>query len=140
MRKLKMCTPDLNSEIIIDLLEDNHEIVDEFWPQLPFSCVWEHAMVSDKSIYCWVPAISVAPSTRVLLHTEAPVGCVQYSQRTGNKFLFKYGPLNEDLGAPVIGTVRSEDLDELSRIGQTVWNNYFLDKKIIRVDFYPLEI
>lgn len=140
MRKICMETPALNSRILIDLLEEeNPELVDEVWGELPFTCVWEHAMVSDKSIYCWVPMISLSPSRKVLLHTEAPVGCVQYSQRTGNKLLFKYGPLNEDLGAPVIGTVSQEYLPELERLGEEIWNNYYLNKEIIQVRFEAVE-
>lgn len=127
--------PDFDLSLVIDCEERNSELCDELWNRLPFDCVQEHGMVSGELIYCWVPLISVAPTPYRLMYTESPLGCVTYSQGTGNKIIIKYGPCNEDLYAPVLGYVRQESIAELARVGREVWFNYFNDKKIFVVHF-----
>lgn len=135
MRKILMDFPDFDLSMIVELNERNKELCDEVWNQLPFTCVQEHGMVSGYMIYCWVPVLSVADVTEKMLHTESPVGTVNYSQGTGNKIIVKYGECNEDLSAPVLGFVPERYHDDLKRIGKEIWFNYFENKDILIVKF-----
>lgn len=131
--------PDFGRKMIIKLEEANVELCDEIWDALPFTCVQEHGMVSGYMIYCWIPLISLAGIHKKMLHTESPVGCVNYSQGTGNKIIVKYDECNEDLSAPVLGYVPEEYWEDLRAIGHDIWFNYFHDKRIFTVTFNRLE-
>lgn len=139
MRKIKMEIPQLDVSAVIACEERNKALCDEVWEKLPFTVVQEHGMVSGELIYAWVPLVSVAEIPFRLLHTESPIGCVNYSQGTGNKIIIKYGPCNEDLSAPVLGYVQPDALESLARAGRELWFNYFNDKRIILTHFYRLE-
>ena len=139
MRKMWMEFPDFNAKMLIALEEENKELCDEVWNALPFSAVQEHGMVSGDLIYCWVPIVSLAKTRKSYLHTESPIGCVSYSQRTGNKSLIKYGECSEDLSAPVLGQIAEKDLEKLAFISREVWFNYFNDKKVLAVHFSKAE-
>lgn len=135
MRKILMEIRELGLSAVIECEEKNRELCDEIWSCLPFSSVQEHGMVSGELIYSWIPLVSEAEVEYRLMYTESPVGCVTYSQGTGNKIIIKYGPCNEDLYAPVLGYVREESLKELAEAGKTIWFNYFNDKKVYITDF-----
>ena len=139
MRKMWMEWPDFDAKMLINLEEENKELCDEVWNALPFASVQEHGVVSGDLIYCWVPVLSLAPIHRKLPHTESPIGCVNYSQGTGNKILIKYGSCNEDLSAPVLGVIPPEYHEKLAKIGREIWINYFIDKKIYKVFFSKVE-
>lgn len=139
MRKMRMAFPDFDAEMVIELEERNKELCDEVWSALPFTCVQEHGMVSGDMIYCWAPVLSLADVDYRLLHTESPVGVVNYSQGTGNKIIVKYGACNEDLSAPILGYVPERYHGALRRVGREVWFNYFNDKRILTVEFGKLE-
>lgn len=135
MRKILMEIRELGLSAVIECEEKNRALCDEIWSCLPFSSVQEHGMVSGELIYSWIPLVSEAEVEYRLMYTESPVGCVTYSQGTGNKIIIKYGPCNEDLYAPVLGYVREESLKELAEAGKTIWFNYFNDKKVYITDF-----
>ena len=135
LRKILMEIPELELSLVIECEERNSELCDEIWNRLPFDSVQEHGMVSGELIYSWVPIISTAPTPFKLMYTESPLGCVTYSQGTGNKIIIKYGPCNEDLYAPVFGYVREAHWKDLARVGKEVWYNYFGEKKIFVTHF-----
>lgn len=139
MRRMLMEFPDFDTKMPVILDEENKELVDEVWNALPFTCVQEHGMVSGEMIYCWVPVLSEAKIINKQLHTESPVGRVNYSQGTGNKIIVKYGECNEDLYAPVLGLVEEKYIPEVRRVGREIWFNYFNDKKVYLVKFSKLE-
>lgn len=138
MRKMLMEFLDFDISMIIQLNENNEELCNEVWDKLPFTCVQEHGMVSGFMIYCWVPMISLANINEKFLHTESPIGTVNYSQGTGNKIIVKYGECNEDLGAPLLGFVEDKFLNDLEKIGKIVWDNYFNFKEVYKVRFSKL--
>lgn len=139
MRKILMEIPEFKLSAVIECEERNWALCDEIWEALPFSTVQEHGMVSGELIYSWVPLISTAEIPFALLYTQSPIGCVTYSQGTGNKIIVKYGPCNEDLPAPVLGYVREDALESLAHAGREVWFNYFNDKKVIVTNFSRCE-
>lgn len=139
MRKIQMEIPDLGFRAIIECEERNRKLCDEIWEKLPFDSVQEHGMVSGELIYSWIPLVSEAEVEYRLMYTESPVGCVTYSQGTGNKIIVKYGPCSEDLYAPVMGYIREENLKPLEEAGRAVWFNYFHEKKIYVTHFSRLE-
>ena len=139
MRKIKMEIPELKVSAVIVCEERNSALCDEVWTQLPFTVVQEHGVVSGELIYGWAPLVSVAETPFRLLYTESPIGCVTYSQGTGNKIIVKYGPCNEDLFAPVLGYVQPDALDALAAAGRAVWFNYFNDKHVILTHFSRVE-
>lgn len=139
MRKIRMTIEELNFTADIILEEKNRELCDEIWNQLPFDSIQEHGMVSGELIYSWIPLVSEADVNFKLMYTESPVGCVTYSQGTGNKIIIKYGPCNEDLYAPVMGYIPEEYWKALAEVGKTVWFNYFHEKKLYVTHYSKLE-
>lgn len=139
MRKILMEIGDLGFAGIIECEERNKELCDEIWDRLPFDSVQEHGMVSGELIYSWIPLVSEAEVEYRLMYTESPVGCVTYSQGTGNKIIVKYGPCSEDLSAPVLGYIQKGCLEKLAEAGKAVWFNYFHEKKIYVTHFSRME-
>jgi len=119
------------------VLEDgvNPELCDDVWENLPMDAYMEHGVVTGKIMYCWAPMISTAPVHVAELHTEAPVGRVQYSQATGNKIIINYGWCSEDLPAPVLAQIVPEDLESLKVVGKNVWDAVYCTKELIPVKF-----
>lgn len=115
--------------------ERNADLISEIWENLPMTAVQEHAMVTGKSMYAWVPMISLANIPFQMMIKETPPGVVSYSQKTGNKMIVRYGKVTEDLMTPIVGFVRQEQVPELERVGETIWKNYRADKKPIFVCF-----
>lgn len=134
MRVLEVEWPDLGLQVEAEMLEDkNQEMIDEIWENLPMEAVQEHAMVTGKSTYTWVPMISLAKPDYQMRILETPPGVVSYSQKTGNKLIIRYGECTEDLLTPVLGFVKKEQLPVFEKVAQAVWDNYSKDKGVIRV-------
>lgn len=128
--------PDLNITVEADLEDErNADLIGEIWSNLPMTAVQEHAMVTGKSMYCWVPMLSFAEIPFQMRIMDTPPGVVSYSQKTGNKMIVRYGKVTEDLMTPIVGFVRKEYLKDLDRVGEAVWANYSQGKKVIRVHF-----
>lgn len=135
-RKIKLTWPELGFSAKMVLEDDqNKELCDDLWDNLPFQSVQEHGMVSGKIIYTWVPTVSFSPVRFSELHSEAPVGRVFYSQGTGNKVIINYGYVSEDCLAPVLGMIEEEFHDDIKEIGKIIWDNYFHEKEIYTVKF-----
>ena len=119
------------------VLEDvrNFDLINEIWRNLPMTSVQEHAMVTGKSMYCWVPMISVSEIPYQMMIKKTPPGVVSYSQKTGNKIIVRYGKVTEDLMTPIVGFVLQEQIPILERVGKIVWDNYITGKKPIFVTF-----
>ncbi|KAI0686717.1 hypothetical protein BC835DRAFT_1417843 [Cytidiella melzeri] len=60
---------------------------------------------------------------------NAPVGCIRYSQGTGNKMIIQYGEITEDIKTPVLGEVKAQYAPQLKQVGQAVLANTFAAKK-----------
>jgi hypothetical protein len=128
--------PDLKIKVEA-VLEDrrNAALISEIWNHLPMTSIQEHAMVTGKSMYCWVPMLSFAEIPFQMMIKETPPGVVSYSQKTGNKMIVRYGKVTEDLMTPIVGFVREEQVNLLEKVGKAVWNTYSTDKKLIIVEF-----
>ncbi len=118
-------------------LEDvrNANLIGEIWENLPMTSIQEHAMITGKSMYSWVPMISVADTPFQMLIKDTPPGVVSYSQKTGNKMIIRYGKVTEDLLTPIVGFIKEEDIPKLEEVGRIVWDNYSNEKKPIIVNF-----
>jgi len=128
--------PELNVKVEVELEDQrNSELIDEIWSNLPMTAVQEHAMVTGKSMYSWVPMISFAPIPFQMRIKDTPPGVVSYSQKTGNKMIIRYGEVTEDLMTPIVGFVMKEQVHLLDHVGKTIWDSYSLDKKVYRVIF-----
>ena len=139
MRKIAVRFPDFDTDMVIELEERNKELCDEVWDALPFSYVQEHSLVSGQSMYGWVPVISVAKVPFRVRRDQSPIGFVGFNQSTGNKITMKYGPLTEPLYANCLGYIPEQYHEKLKEIGEAVWNNYFLEKKVYIVEMKRLE-
>lgn len=136
MRTMFIEWPDLGIKVAADMLDDkNPDMINEIWENLPLHAIQEHAMVTGKSMYSWVPMISLAKPQYQMMIKDTPPGVVSYSQKTGNKLIVRYGECTEDLLTPVLGFVRKEQLSELEKVAEAIWKNYSADKKPIRVIF-----
>ncbi len=139
MRKIAVRFPDFDADMVIELEERNKELCDEVWEALPFTYVQEHAMVSGKSMYGWVPMISTAKIPYRVRRDLTPVGFVGYNNGTGNKISMKYGPITEPLLANCLGFIPEQYHKKLGEIGEAVFANCFLDKKVFLVEMERLE-
>jgi len=122
------------------VLEDvrNADLINEIWEHLPMVAVQEHAAVTGKSMYAWVPMVSTAEISYQMRIKDTPPGVVSYSQKTGNKMVVRYGRVTEDLMTPIVGFIDQKHVPELEKVGQAVWENYKLDcddRKIYTVKF-----
>ncbi|KAG8213831.1 hypothetical protein J3R82DRAFT_10554 [Butyriboletus roseoflavus] len=97
-------------------------------------------MVSGESMYAWVPLISTAPVQVKERQCDTPVGCIRYSQDTGNKMIIQYGEVTEDIETPVLGEVKAQYAPQLKQVGQAVLANTFAAVKrniLIKVKIVP---
>ena len=119
------------------VLEDvrNAELINEIWENLPMTSIQEHAMVTGKSMYCWVPMISLADIHYEMRIKDTPPGVVSFSQKTGNKMVVRYGTVTEDLMTPIVGFIPKEQVPEVDRVGDAVYKNYYGEKKPFVVKF-----
>ena len=117
--------PQLNVRVEA-ILEDvrNAELIKEIWENLPMEAVQEHAAVTGKSMYAWVPMVSTAPIPFEMRIKDTPPGVVSYSQKTGNKMIIRYGKVTEDLMTPIVGFIDQKWVPDLEKVGEAVWNNY----------------
>ena len=111
------------------VLEDvrNADLINEIWEHLPMEAVQEHAAVTGKSMYAWVPMISTAKIPYQMRIKDTPPGVVSYSQKTGNKMVVRYGKVTEDLMTPIVGFIDQKWVPDLEKVGKAVWDNYKLD-------------
>jgi hypothetical protein len=114
------------AEIATDL---NEELCGEFLDALPFTVLQDHAVVTGKSMYAWTPLVSLAPTPVTERICDASAGRLRYSQATGNKLVVQYGPANETLRVPVLGSVVESDLWALRKVGPLVWESTFRSKE-----------
>lgn len=47
----------------------------------------------------------------------------------------KYGEVSENMNYPVLAQVRQEDLKNLAKIGEAVWESIYSTKEVITVEF-----
>ena len=135
-RRIPLEWPDLQLSAVAELADDkNHELCDDLWNSLPIHSIMNNAVITDGSMYCWLPILSFAPIHFKERIDQAPIGRLRYSQGTGNKVIVKYGPCSEDCAAPVLGLVPEKYHGDLKKVGLAIWNNYYMDKKIYRVVF-----
>lgn len=134
-RKMKICWPELNISVTGVLADNlNRELCDDIWNALPLKGIQDHAVVTGKSMYAWVPIISVAPVNYRESICDSPIGRIRFSQNTGNKFIIQYGPTTETLLVPVLGCVTEEDIVKLSEVGEAVRQSTFFTKELIWIE------
>lgn len=137
-RLIDITWPELGVTVVAELAdEQNPEMCEEFWQDLPFTVMQEHPVVSGESLYAWTPTISTAPVRFRERLIDCPLGRLRYSQATGNKFSVQYGKSTETLSQPVLGMVLPEHHEKLRRVGREVWNNVFFVKDRITVEVKP---
>lgn len=139
-RRLLLEWPELNLRAHAELAEDkNPELCEEIWNALPFESIMNNAVITDGSMYCWVPTLSFAPIRYKERIDMAPVGRLRYSQNTGNKVIVQYDTCNEDVLGAVLGQIDEEDIETVKRVGLEARNAIFMTKKEIHVHISRLE-
>lgn len=130
--------PELDVTVVAELAdEQNPEMCEEFWQDLPFKVMQAHPVVSGESMYAWTPTISTAPVRLRERIIDCPIGRLRYSQSTGNKFSIQYGKGLEPLAQPVLGMVLPEYHHLLPVVGKAIWTNLFFAKDQIFVEVSP---
>ena len=126
--------PDLGLSARAELAEqENPELCEEFISRLPFESIMNNAVVTDGSMYCWVPMLSFARIHKKERIDLAPPGRLRYSQNTGNKLIVQYASCNEDVYGAVLGQVLPEDLETVRIVGERAKNAIFMTKEEIHV-------
>jgi hypothetical protein len=129
-RRIFMEWPTLGLTAKATLADDkNPELCEEFWQALPFDSIMNNAVITDGSMYCWVPILSHAPIRKKERIDLAPVGQLRYSQNTGNKFIVQHSACNEDIYAAVLGQVDEEDINTVQSVGQRASAAIFMTKE-----------
>lgn len=139
-RKILLEWPDLGFCVRAELADDkNQELCNEIWNALPISSIINNAVVTDGSMYCWVPLLSYAPIHVRERIDRAPIGRLRYSQNTGNKIIIQYGNCNEDIMGSVLGQVDEQDIKIIKEIGKYTMESIFMTKKELHVKISRLE-
>lgn len=137
-----MFFPELNLSVSVEPLPVNRKLYDWFYENLPLRGIQSHAVVSGKIIYIMnlrmkkpspvryrdlaVEDLSEAQNGRIFIFiTAGKVGSISV----------KYGEVSENMSYPVMGQVRQEDLKNLAKIGEAVWESIYSTKEVITVEF-----
>ena len=139
-RKILLEWEDLGVSAKATLADDkNPELCDDLWNALPINSIMNNAVITDGSMYCWVPMLSFAP-----IHVKeridlAPIGRLRYSQNTGNKVIVQYAQCNEDIMGAVLGQVDEEDIETIKKIGDEALKSIFMTKKELHIRISRLD-
>ena len=61
-RRILLEWPDLQLSAIAELADDkNPELCDDLWNALPIYSIMNNAVITDGSMYCWLPLLSSIP-------------------------------------------------------------------------------
>lgn len=133
-RKILLEWPDLQLKAYATLAEDqNPELCEELLKALPMDSIMNNAVITDGSMYCWLPMLSFAP-IRVKERIDlAPIGRLRFSQNTGNKLIVQYSACNEDILGAVLGMVDPEYLDVIRCVGAAASESIFMTKRELHV-------
>lgn len=139
-RKILLQWPELGLCARAELADDlNPELCGEVWNALPVSSMISNAVVTDGSMYCWIPLLSFAPVRVREKIDQAPAGRLRYSQNTGNKIIIQYGECNEDVYGAVLGTVCGEDLEVIQTVGIRAKEAIFMTKEELHIEISRIE-
>lgn len=133
-KKIQIEWPQLGLSAKATLAFDkNPELCEEFWNMLPFDSIMNNAVITDGSMYCWIPMLSFAPIHEKERIDLAPIGRLRYSQNTGNKMIVQYDACNEDIMGAVLGQIDEEDIETVKTVGVAARNAIFMTKTEIHV-------
>lgn len=132
--------PDLGISAKATLADDkNPELCDDVWNALPIHSIMNNAVITDGSMYCWVPLLSFAPIHVKERIDKAPIGRLRYSQNTGNKVIVQYAECNEDILGAVLGQVDEEDIETIKIVGKEAVEAIFMTKKELHIRISKLD-
>jgi hypothetical protein len=123
MRQIEIAWESIGAKIRIDLDEEhNADLVEPLWAALPYQTLQGHAIVAGDCIYHVVPShdlLHAVPDHKVdrKIQPNGTVFCSHVQHLT-----IKYGELTEPMPTSPIGHVVEEDLDQLPKIGQMIWD------------------
>ena len=133
-RRILLEWPDLGLFAVAELADDkNKELCDDLWNALPIKSIMNNAVITDGSMYCWLPLLSFAPIHYKERIDQAPIGRLRYSQGTGNKLIVQYSECFEDVKGTVLGEVIPEHIDIIRKVGEKARDSIFMTKKELHV-------
>lgn len=133
-RRILLEWPDLGLSAKATLADDlNPELCNDLWNALPIHSIMNNAVVTDGSMYCWVPMLSFAPVRVKERIDKAPVGRLRYSQNTGQKVIVQYAGCNEDIMGAVLGQIDPEDIETICQVGRSARESIFMTKQELHV-------
>lgn len=133
-RRILLEWPDLQLSAIAELADDkNPELCDDLWNALPICSIMNNAVITDGSMYCWLPLLSFAPIHYKERIDEAPIGRLRYSQGTGNKLIVQYSQCYEDVKGTVLGEIIPEHIDIVKKVGEKARESIFMTKKELHI-------
>ena len=139
-RRILLEWPDLNLSAVAELADDkNPELCDDLWKSLPIYSIMNNAVITDGSMYCWLPILSFAPIHFKERIDQAPIGRLRYSQGTGNKLIVQYSQCYEDVNGTVLGAVIPEDIDTIKRVGEKAREAIFMTKQELHIKISRLD-
>ncbi|MFK0259033.1 hypothetical protein [Streptomyces sp. NPDC090445] len=126
MRQIEIAWEPIGAKVRITLDEGrNSDLVEPLWASLPYKTLQGHALVAGDCFYHVPPAHD-------LLHAVPDYKVNRKIQPDGTVFLsavqhltIKYGELTEPMPTSPIGRVVPEDVDQLPKIGQMIWESVY---------------
>lgn len=139
-RQILLEWPDLQLSAVAELADDkNPELCDDLWNALPLCSIMNNAVITDGSMYCWLPLLSFAPIHFKERIDQAPVGRLRYSQATGNKLIVQYSQCYEDVNGTVLGAVIPEHVDIIKQVGEKARESIFMTKQELHIKVSRLD-
>lgn len=129
-RRILLEWPNLQLSAVAELADDkNPELCNDLWNALPLCSIMNNAVITDGSMYCWLPLLSFAPIHFKERIDQAPIGRLRYSQGTGNKLIVQYSQCYEDVNGTVLGAVIPEHVDIVKKVGEKARESIFMTKQ-----------
>jgi Cucumopine synthase C-terminal helical bundle domain len=134
MRQIEIEWMGIGRKVTADLFDDqNVELSELLWNNLPYNSVQNHALVSGDHLYHVAPIAKLVyshPTTRED-RTKSPYGTVFLSHL--QHLAVKYGELTEYLSAAAVGRVIPAHIATLKQAGQEIWNAVYRTKQVVEV-------
>jgi hypothetical protein len=128
---LELTAPALDLKLRIALLEkENPDVVQQVLNQLPLESVLGHVVISGEAIWAPTKIVHLGGTNMVKRHPGAV-----YLYAPGQTICITYGSITESALVNKFGEVVEEDLPQLKRLGEFVWDQTIVQarKSLVKI-------
>lgn len=138
--------PELGKQVKVGPVDHNQEVFSWFLSNLPTKCLQTETVVAGQSLFMLNLPMSkqctwIQEDLPLEDIVEMPKGRFTFFMTTGNvaNLSVKFGYVTEPMSYVTWAEVVDEDKETLMAVGQQLWENLMLDKKIVHVEFVKVE-